>query len=486
LLSFYTGGTSGGENMPPTKSRTRKTSPKHIPGDVKIQMEKRNGLANLLTQAAQVEHDVMVQYLFAAFSLKKSVDEGGVNYAQLEMMRGWATAMMLVARQEMEHLGLVSNLLTAIGAAPLFRRPAFPISASTFPLDLPSSLDKFGPSTVLRFVCYEMPNKLSPAHTKYLSRFIPNFKPSDYDGIYRTYKAIEGLFEEIEEPDLFVGPPTAQFLSGGNSVLARGRIYPQKNTGEQAPIYDVSMIPVTDLNSAKKVINQIIEEGEGANDYSPTSHFTRFLKMHEELTTELARDPGFQPARNVVSNPRVVEKDWVVDKDQVVEVDKDVKEDTAIAPGVNYITNPDTQRVMRLFDQAYDTMLLMLMRYFAHTDESDADLVGLQNTVFFPMMTVGIRPLAEILTQLPAHEPGLSFRAGPSFSLTKSLQLLPHRQAAWRVILGELQLLTAEAKEVQNVEAFSPQIRQRLTLIYENFARMTMNFQDAIHARKMQ
>ena len=61
----------------------------------------RNRLAELLALAAQVEHDVLCQYLFAAATLKQRHDEGGVTYEQLEQMRGWKSTLMLVARQEM-------------------------------------------------------------------------------------------------------------------------------------------------------------------------------------------------------------------------------------------------------------------------------------------------------------------------------------------------------------------------------------------------
>lgn len=452
--------------MPSLKTR----KPQHIAGDAPLQVKRRNRLANLLTEAAEIEHDVMVQYLFAAFSLKKAVSEGGVNYAQLEWMRGWATTMLLVARQEMEHLGLVTNLLTAIGEAPNFRRPNFPIPARTYPMNLPSSLDAFSPDVVLRFVCYEMPRSVNPKNRRYLEQYLPNFAPSQYDGIARTYLEIRELFNSIEAGDLFIGPPSAQFLSGGNSVVARGRIYPQKTTGKPPPIYDTDLRPVTDLKSANAVIEQIIDEGEGANDDDPNSHFARFLDMHRQLMAETAKDPNFKPARAVLSNPRLASGD----------------EGAAAVTGIHYVTNPDTAQVMELFDMAYSTMVLMLMRYFAHTDESDADLIGLQDTAFFPMMTVGIRPLGEILTQLPAQEPDAEWRAGPSFVLPLRLQLLPHRRSAWRVILGELQMLTAKAEEAQKNQNFSPAVRERLALLYENFARMTMNFQDAMHARKMQ
>ncbi len=446
--------------MPPVK----KKSAKGTSSDVKALVEKRNRLTELLTTAAQIEHDVMVQYLFAAFSLKKSVNEFGVTYAQLEKMRNWATPLMMVARQEMEHLGYVSNLLTAIGEAPILRRPAFPVPANKFPLNEPSSLTAFSVNTMTRFVCYEMPNEVLPDQAKYLSGFIKNFNPATYDGIYRLYMEIGDLMEQIDEKDLFIGPPSAQIITGGNSVLVRGRIYPEKSTGKPAPIYDTELLPITNLETAKAAIQQIVTEGEGASAASTNSHFGHFLAIHQELTEEIKRDPNFRPARNVGENPRLA--------------------DGTSIPGVTYVTHPDTVGVMKVFDQAYATMLLMLMRYFANTDESQADLKGLQDTAFFPLMTVGIRPLAEILTQLPADLSG-TVNAGPSFVIPKSVQLLPHRKSAWRVILGELQLLTTLAEEAAGNKALPVEIQGRLSLAYENFARMTMNFQDAMHARTL-
>jgi len=452
--------------MTPVKKKTAK----NIVDPVVDLRTKRNQLAERLTIAAQIEHDVMVQYLFAAAALKKGVSEGGVTYKQLEMMRGWATNIMMVARQEMEHLGSVCNLLTAIGEAPVLRRPAFPMSDSKFPLNQPSVLTAFSIETARRFVYYEMPNQLSPEHEAFLKSHDKGFDPAKYEGIYLLYMEIEKLFEDIHALDKnepFIGPPSAQFYAGGNSLLgggmARGLIFPQPGQAAPQPIYDISMSPITNLVSAKKVIRQIVDEGEGASIHSETSHFARFFKMYKELIEESGKDPKFKPARNVVSNPRV-------------------PDGTPPVKGVTYITNADTQKVMKVFDQAYNTMLLMLMRYFAHTNESNEDLIGLQNTVFFPMMTVGIRPLAEVLTQLPAHDSG-SGMAGPAFFIPKSAQFLPHRESAWRIILGELQLLEAMAQEAMNIKSLSPEIRSRLSLTYENFARMSMNFKEAMNLR---
>lgn len=410
----------------------------------------------------------MVQYLFAAFSFKKSIDEGGVNYRQLELIRGWTTNLLVVARQEMEHLGLVANLLTAIGEAPEFQHLDFPISLNQTCIrssdGKPLSLEPFGPRSSLNFICFEMPQTLSPEQRLALRPFLGDFSTSDFDGIYRTYSAIRNLINTIPEEELFIGPPSAQFLSGGNSVVARGRIYPQKHGPAPAEIYDIRLEPVTDRKSANLVIDQIIEEGEGGTDSSETSHFSRFLKMHQEFITELAFDPNFKPSRMVVTNPIAKDPD-------------------SVSESSTNITNPDTIQVYELFGETYRTMVLMLMRYFAHTDETAADLIGLQNTVFFPMMTVAIRPLAEILTLLPAGDPESPLRAGPNFSLPPRVQLLPHREPAWRLILSAIQDLAARAERIRNLSSLTDTLRIRISFIAENFARMAMNFQETMHTR---
>src|SRR5437764_15016957 len=88
-------------------------------------IEHREALIYLLREAAELEHGIMCQYLFAAFSLKQSVDEG-LTAEQLQAVTRWRKTVGEVARQEMLHLALVQSLLTALGAAPHLGRPNFP------------------------------------------------------------------------------------------------------------------------------------------------------------------------------------------------------------------------------------------------------------------------------------------------------------------------------------------------------------------------
>ena len=45
----------------------------------------------MLREAAELEHGIMCQYLFAAFSLKQSADEG-LTAEQLEAVKRWRKA----------------------------------------------------------------------------------------------------------------------------------------------------------------------------------------------------------------------------------------------------------------------------------------------------------------------------------------------------------------------------------------------------------
>jgi Ferritin-like len=76
-----------------------------------IVIEDREELIFVLSEAAALEHMILCEYLFAAFSLKREVSEG-VTAAQLEAIKRWERVVALVATQEMLHLALVSNLLT--------------------------------------------------------------------------------------------------------------------------------------------------------------------------------------------------------------------------------------------------------------------------------------------------------------------------------------------------------------------------------------
>src|SRR5437763_4179148 len=106
-------------------------------------IEHREALISLLCEAAELEHGIMCQYLFAAFTLKQSKDEG-LTEEQLAAANRWRKQVLHVATQEMLHLALVQNLLTAIGGPPHLVRPNLPQPAGHYPAGVQLALLPFG------------------------------------------------------------------------------------------------------------------------------------------------------------------------------------------------------------------------------------------------------------------------------------------------------------------------------------------------------
>lgn len=106
-------------------------------------------LGRLLKEAAEIEHDLMVQYLYAAFSLKPT-------YAAL-VGDGAPTAenILGIAIQEMQHLRAVNELLVALRFAPVLTRHDFPEEVDMYPF--PFRLEPLSRVSLAKYVYCEAP-----------------------------------------------------------------------------------------------------------------------------------------------------------------------------------------------------------------------------------------------------------------------------------------------------------------------------------------
>ena len=411
----------------------------------------REELIYLLTQAAELEHLLVCQYLYTAFSAKRSEKEN-LTPQQMNAVDEWGQLLLLIARQEMEHLGLVNNILTSIGSMPHFERPNFPNTGNYYPF--PLVLQKLDLETIKRFVCVEKPENvvstLCPEHQEgqTTSDVLSNIS---YDSIAELYAILKEGFEKfpLSDEELFIGPPSAQ-VGGAELDLNFGRI------GAEGGVYDVTLFPVYDRASALEAIKLITEQGEGTPTLSSEpSHYKRFLEIYEELKKLQEEDPAFEPARNVVMNPKSY-----------------AHSDTL---GGTLITDPRTREVMAFFNSSYELMLMMLIRFYAHTDETPEEIKTLKFAAFFPFMTMIIRPLGEMLTRMPAFvdQPD-GPRAGAGFELSSVLAFLPHKKAAWTVLAERMTTLTFEMSQAgkrKNAPEGLDYIAESMALINKQFSK---------------
>ena len=253
----------------------------------------------------------------------------------------------------------------------------------------------------------------------------------EFETVGHLYRGIEDglryLADKLGEETLFIGPPAAQ---------ATDRYF--KLPG---------LIPVTDLDSAVSAIEGIVEQGEGARGDWDKAHYGMFLGIQAEYEKLKAEDPSFEPARPVVSNPYTY-----------------LPSDLGDGQLVNLIDEPTSVNMCNLFDGCYEVLIQMLARFFAHNEESEAELKVLADTTTNMMVDV-ITPLGEAITALPASPslPGLN--AGPSFRFFRDVHTLPHKPAAWvlfRERLAELSAYCTVLGSEEDALEVIPRIGERL------------------------
>src|SRR6478752_6329132 len=114
---------------------------------VPVRIENRSQLIYLLTEAAELEHEILCCYLFASFSMKSDVAEG-LTPAQLARVEEWRGLLRGIMVQEMIHFATACNLLAAIGGPPQLRRPNLPTGSRAYPPRFKLRLMPFSPEAV--------------------------------------------------------------------------------------------------------------------------------------------------------------------------------------------------------------------------------------------------------------------------------------------------------------------------------------------------
>jgi Ferritin-like len=398
-----------------------------------LRVESREELVYLLGEACEIEHSLLCEYLYAQFSLKRSTAEG-VSPEQLARIQAWETTMIDVIKQEMLHLALATNILTAVGAAPHFERPNFPILSRWYPPDVQIALVPFGERALRHFMFLERPEGMplddaegfrALGHIQPLTVDDPQITagPEEWHTVGHLYRGIEAglahLVNRYGEEAVFIGPPRAQATT---QVFE----WPQ-------------LTAVTDLASASAAIEIIVEQGEGARGDWVQSHFGKFVGILEDLLAVRVQDPTFEPARPVV--PVYLREPPDVDQ-------------------VTLIKDPLTQRVTDLFNAVYEVTLQVQSRYFVHHGETPDELETLAKTAKHLMNWV-MRNLGPVLTALPVGPEFPGRTAGPAFEMVRpAFFILPHREAAW-TILHE-RLVTLADVSARLAKELSPDVMAKI------------------------
>jgi hypothetical protein len=368
----------------------------------------RSDLLKLLCEAAELEHGIACSYLYAAFSLKRDISEGGITWDEQQKIRRWAAQLYFIASQEMLHLALVWNVTTAIGGTPYYLRPNFPQDKNFYPLKVPIALEPFGLRSLRRFILYEHPEQVPvELDIKTLLKF-PGDDGEDieFGSIGELYALIESGIRNIDEKELFIGSRTQQMTSDF--------------------VHFPDLVAVNDRASALKALEEITEQGEGRVHHRENSHFEAFVTILKDLQASGTQGSTFCPARPAMSNPSAaLERGYGANS--------------------NPIDDPLTAQVAALFDSVYSLMLRMLAWSF----EFDAAGFEPQLKAFcsaaIDLMPRVILPLGEGLMLMPAGKKYPGKTAGPGFGLTRHVMLPPDAQNARRLCSERFKELAALA-----------------------------------------
>ena len=384
----------------------------------------REQIVYWLHEAAELEHNLMCCYLYAAFSLKR-VD---ANWSPDEAaaVKRWYGQIQSVAMEEMGHLCIVGNLMTALGANPHFNRPMFPVEAGPYPSGFSIRLQAFSPATIEHFLFLERPEDapigdgagFSP--TGDYRREVPDGRLSpgafDYTTVGQLYNTLASAMRQFVdahgEAALFIGDPGQQV------------------TASLAPLPGVCT--VTGLESALAGLKTIVTQGEGASRGQEDSHFHRFERMKDELCAMLKANPAFEPAWPAATNPVM---------------------NRPLRDGRVHVNSPDIAPWLDIGNALYTTSLRCLMQGF-NVKNGHAKRAWLGAS--YRLMRAVV-PVGQGLAARPAQSVEGSPNAGLTFTSLRTLAVLPERAGARFVAerIRELKI-RAEALPLKLVEGEYP------------------------------
>jgi hypothetical protein len=375
----------------------------------------------LLHIAAEVEHALMVQYLYAAFSLEGSQD----TPEHAAIAADWRSTLFDIAREEMGHLVTVENLLQLIGGPVTFEREDFPIVAGLYPFEF--TLEPLTKHSLAKYVVAEMPDE-DEIEDPQLKQEIEEIKNvALLSNEEQTVNRVGAIYDELMR--LFGSLPSADIQPESRRYQARPDEWSlgQKN---------VLIRQASTRREALLALQAVAEQGEGAtmesiSDVPERSHFERFLEIYRAFPDDSST---WKPARRVPFNP-TIEATQPPDN-----LDKATEEETS---DENIITHPVSRGWAMLFNQRY-RMLLMYLSHVFHAAGVVPDTVSVEGAAprspralliswaFGEMYNV--RTLGRILTTQPRHAGGSPDEvAGAPFEMPYSLVLPPREPDRWRI-----------------------------------------------------
>jgi hypothetical protein len=380
----------------------------------------------LLHTAAEIEHALLVQYLYAVYSLAAGGFPGpSVPADAVRTVSMWRLTITEIAREEMAHFLTVQNLLRFIGGPLTLEREDFPFTSPLYPF--PLKLEPLTRTSLAKYVAAEMPaDPQEPAELiqEIITRAARGTGGLAVNRVGVVYETLTGIFADATKL--------------ADSDLRKDTMAQQASKEDWHAGSDTSPLIVRAVDSrdgAVDALQKIGAQGEGlANPQG--SHFTHFLEIYRAFP-ETEGPPGtapWVPTLAVPSNPNTL---------------PDPSSDTELEQG--RITHSTARLWAQLFNLRYRMLLTDLLHvlhlsYPSYTPDTAVTVRGhLRDWTFQEMVGLGsragLRGIAKALTALPLKQtpgPTDANKAGPPFEMPYTLTLPDQERDRWHLHLAQL------------------------------------------------
>ncbi|MEP6620062.1 MAG: ferritin-like domain-containing protein [bacterium] len=396
----------------------------------------RDYLIMLLHIAAELEQSLMVQYLYAAYSL------GGEQAREHETkVQEWRNAIIGVAKEEMGHLLTVQNVICLLGGPISFERDDYPWDTPYYPFTF--CLEPLTLQSLAKYVFAEMPE-----------RFADDDKDFDIAKAARDMLGLAGghpvgeiydhIIDIVGNEELI---PDSDFNADSYGIQASfddwGRGYQPSPLPPHAKSTDTPrnerstrliIARAATRTEAVAALKDVAEQGESGqrSKSAELSHFERFARVFRELKELQDREPSWSPSRDVPVNPVIADPTRDVDKkDPGRRVQRDRRKSNEHP---THITAEPSRTWASLFNVRYR----MLLTYLSHTYRISRPLTSDDDAVFPAVMAkifgemYNLKTLSGILVRLPLVHADDARRAGPTFQMPYTLTLPAAEADVWR------------------------------------------------------
>lgn len=412
--------------------------------------------AFLLRAGAEIEHSLLVQYLYAAYS----IDDRSGDVQKNDALK-WKTDIRLIAREEMAHLMTVQNLLLALGTNFHLNRISFHRNERQLPL--PFKLEPLSLKSLARYIVLESPtqDQIRLGDQKLVRKIHDSL--GEHSRIRRVgsiYAALYWLFMKSDTPDgdwPFSAKAVQCFLKTyhknknfhlRNQDFAHAAPYRERVAlVEEWGVFENNMH--VDEGSPRKnalaSLRWIMSQGEGPNAIEE-SHFYRFLEIYKQMAELRAGNRPF--IMRAATNPMVKTGNR-----------KGVSKEIGTP-----ITNIRSKQWAELLNVRYRLMLLDITDSLSESRVSEPEKRRLYAQLAVVEMEF-VKKIGQALPRMFLKKNGERERAGAPFQTALLPPNRAKRQHARRQLLGDSERLIANLGRDKRSTADLPTFASEASLL---------------------